>query len=382
MEEKNILFPEGKNPFRKWGGLLESINSCSEKHEDEKILLIEKQIELVEQSKSMDEMRERLEPLREHADYLCSPLLDGLLKGISLEAAVETKNLRVCKFIMNRCKDAKPREILVDTIPNFLRCIIHNSTLPILKYFMEKHNYSQCNLMNTNFRSLFQSLQHFAILCNKINKFLYLQKYERYIFSIFPVHKIISPKFIRYFLEHYPELYLNNTQDDIEYYLETECFSCVKILCEKYREKINIQKLFDLFVRKYDSVKMLKYFLQLESGLTFDKIPTVDFNECYRYLVVNNYIPIQTAIDYSIKNGHSELFRFCLERAEYSDEKIESMFYLLVSTCRYIFIIAAITEECEKRNINFRTERLKEVLHKDREYIAEYFIEEKNVNFS
>lgn len=374
MEEKNILFPEGKNPFRKWGGLLESINSCSEKHEDEKILLIEKQIELVEQSKSMDEMRERIEPLREHADYLCSPLLDILLRGISLERIVESKSLRICKFVMNRCKDAQP--LFLST---FLRHIISFGTLSILKYFMEKHNYKQL-LYDAESSQGFQQLLHSAATYGKYNMFLYLQQYVKFVPTINLLWKNLSPKIVKYFSDH-SNLFDTNPQTSSEYYLQEANFSCVKILCEKYKERIDIQKMFDLFARKYDSVKMLKYFLQLEPKLIFDKIPTIGFNTCYRYLVVNNYIPIQTAIDYSIKNGHSELFRFCLERSEYSNEKIESMFYLLVSTCRYIFIIAAITEECEKRNINFRTERLKEVLHKDRDYIAEYFIEEKNVNF-
>lgn len=374
MEEKNILFPEGKNPFRKWGGLLESINSCNEKHEDEKILLIEKQIELVEQSESMSEMRERLQPLQEHADYLCSPLLDILLRGISLERIVESKSLYVCKFVMNRCKDAQP--LFLST---FLRHIISFGTLSILKYFMEKHNYIQ-RIYDEESSQGFQQLLYCAATCGKYSMFLYLQQYEKFIPTASFMYKISSPKIVQYFAEN-SDIFVKYPQAIVSHYLQNANFSCVKILCEKYKKDINVQCLFDMFIRNYDSVKMLKYFLQLKSGLTFGEIPTVGFNECYRYLVVNNYIPIQTAIDdYSIKNGHSELFRFCLERSEYTNEKIESMFYLLVATCRYIFIISAITEECEKRGINFRTERLKEVLHNDRDYIAEYFIEEKNVN--
>lgn len=87
----------------KWGGLLETLEETDGKHENPKLTQIQKIIEAIEETNDISSAKSITTLLKQHQNYLCSPLLDDLLTGdFKIVHAITKNNLEMCKFIIDR----------------------------------------------------------------------------------------------------------------------------------------------------------------------------------------------------------------------------------------------------------------------------------------
>lgn len=373
MEEK---LDAPTNKFRKWGGLLEVLNSMDEKHENETVLKVEKHIEFLEQATNLKEIIERLQPLREYANYICSPLLDNfLLQEVCLASAIRFKDLYMCKFLADRCKGdllriLQPQSFTWHLAPyDILFYIANHGSLKILRYFIEKKGLKP---------ESYSRLLSVAIQNGKFGMVKYLEKFvtekERAAFPVFLFRPF--PKILKYLCDKHEEA-VEHIQAAVEAFIKTRKYTCAKILCEKYKAKLDFENILKIFMYYSDSVGMLK-FLQQMKPINFDNIllPIYKFRNCCRYLVESKNIRVMRGVNISLRSADCELFEFCIDFL--SNEEIEKLFYRLVEDRASIFSIMKITEKCEKNKIEVRTERLAKILQRQETHITDYF-EEKGM---
>lgn len=119
----------------KWGGLLETLEETDGKHENPKLTQIQKIIEAVEETKDISSAKSITTLLKQHQDYLCSPLLDDLFEGdFKFTYAIKKNNLEMCKFLEER-KDFPHLYISDCDILQYLG----RADIEILEFFFKKN---------------------------------------------------------------------------------------------------------------------------------------------------------------------------------------------------------------------------------------------------
>lgn len=266
-----------------WGGLLETVESLPDGNEaGDYISMLKYVLTWIEDSKTEYALHKRLSSLtKKDCNYLCSPLLDSVIK-MSVERAAEDNNMAAVRFLMER--GIKPSNSDLS-----LAWACAHQNIEMLKYLIPYHTYDTYNSrMPVSVQKACQfCVSHDSLECLKI----LVQKYgEKYI----PDEAFVSA-------------FLANNMPFVEYFHSVVSASINTYLYNK-----------NLLISGRDNLEAI-HFLISKNYLAIHKIPdwTVAAASCgliksFRYLISVNP-DLKDSVSLAIKYGKMCIVKYVIE---------------------------------------------------------------------
>lgn len=327
-----------------WGGLVETVESLPDgkEHDNEYLNMLKRLLSMTENTTSYTGLKNNLSRFtKKDCDYLCSPLLDSLIK-LSVERAAEDNNLTAIKFLIKR--EVRPG---IDDLDLAWACAHHN--IEMLNYLIPYHTIINPQISSAickacEFCVNYDSLECLQILVQKYGVKCITSEVITRIFStnnmrfVEYIHSVASSAISEHLRNKNSLLTYRDTIEAVHFLVSnsymplhdipaaTEIAACHNLIKTfKYLTSVNPNIKNSMVIAiKNNHMQIVKYIVEdMKQPITIEHLKIAidkDLEVFIRYFLEKNVENIEEALFYAVSNKKmkiAELLRLELCRKSY-----------------------------------------------------------------